>query len=64
MEDNNLTIEEVFFVKNAVEGTQIKAVDAGKVAQIILKLDQRFLQLQQEQQAAQMAEMAEQATKK
>lgn len=60
MEDNNLTIEEVFFVKNAVEATQIKAVDAGKVAQIILKLDHRFLQLQQEQQA----EMDDKATKK
>lgn len=58
MEDNNLTIEEVFFVKNAVEATQIKAVDAGKVAQIILKLDQRFLQLQQEQQIAEIEQKA------
>lgn len=58
MEDNNLTIEEVFFVKSAVEATQIKAVDAGKVAKIILKLDQRFLQLQQEQQIAEIEDKA------
>lgn len=46
----DLTLDEVFFVKNAVGQTHIKAAEAPKVAELITKLDNRFIQLQQEQQ--------------
>jgi|TARA_Y100000015_G_scaffold36174_1_gene37249 hypothetical protein len=46
-----LEIDEVFFIKNAVDACQIKATDAPSVAKVIDKLDREFLRLQKLQEA-------------
>lgn len=45
-----LTIDEVYFIKTAVGGSQIKASDAPQVAVIMQKLDKKFLELQKAQE--------------
>lgn len=41
-----LEINEVFFLKNALESVNIKATDAPVVAKTIEKLDKEFVRLQ------------------
>lgn len=41
-----LEINEVYFIKNALESVNIKAVDAPVVAKTMEKLDKEFVRLQ------------------
>ena len=48
-----LTLDEIFFVKNAVGQCQIKASDAPSVASLIMKLEKEFSRIQQAQEKSQ-----------
>jgi hypothetical protein len=58
-----LEIKEVFFLKQAVEQTTVKATDAAFVASIIDKVDREFVRLQKLQEKKQSSSGAMETAK-
>jgi histidyl-tRNA synthetase len=51
-------INEVFFLKNAAEATNIKASDAHTVSALLTKLDKEFMRLQKLEEKKQQQQVA------